>query len=428
MDFIEKIKNCAIKGYKEYGVLPSITIAQAILESGWGKSELATNANNLFGIKASNDWKGQTYTVRTAEYDKNNKKYYINAPFRKYASIDDSILDHSAFFTSTNWRKDNYAKFLNAKDYRTAAREIQNAGYATSQEYANQLIDLIERYSLNKYDDIKTGGRKMKIFVSVGHSILKGGACTSADGFVNEYAYNKALAPYVKEAIEDLGHACDIVICPEYTFTSKNQEAAYKLPIANKGGYDLVAELHLNSAGPTAHGSECFYYPGDTKGKAIADRFCRDMETKGFTNRGAKTQQLYMIYETKPTAVLFESFFCDNQGDYSRSVELGYKSIAESIAYALTGDKSKKQVSKPSVKISATTTKKGGYFVLTNTPGDILNVRQMPTADSKIVSSYRHGSKIYVHDIIHGDGTWYKVEYHKGTFGYVSAKYCKGIK
>lgn len=70
-----------------------------------------------------------------------------------------------------------------------------------------------------------------------------------------------------------------------------------------------------------------------------------------------------------------------------------------------------------------------GYYVLTDTPGDVLNVREKPSTSSRIVSSYRHGSKIYVHEVIHTtDSTWYKIEYHKGKFGYVAARYCLGIK
>lgn len=70
-----------------------------------------------------------------------------------------------------------------------------------------------------------------------------------------------------------------------------------------------------------------------------------------------------------------------------------------------------------------------GYYVLTNTPRDVLNVREKPSATSRIVSSYRDKSKIYVHEVIHtADSTWYKIEYHKGKFGYVAARFCKGIK
>ena len=90
--FIDKVKTLAIEGWEIGKILPSVTIAQACLESKWGESELATKAHNLFGIKAKKDWKGESYTVRTAEYDKDNKQFFINAPFRKYNSWDESLL------------------------------------------------------------------------------------------------------------------------------------------------------------------------------------------------------------------------------------------------------------------------------------------------------------------------------------------------
>lgn len=152
--FIDKVKDGAIAGWYEGKILPSVTIAQACLESGWGKSELATKAYNLFGIKASKDWTGESYTVKTAEYDSNGKKYYINAAFRKYRSWQDSIVDHARFFHTPAWREDNYKNVIGEVDYRKACKSLQSAGYATSQEYASQLIGLIEMYKLDKYDSV----------------------------------------------------------------------------------------------------------------------------------------------------------------------------------------------------------------------------------------------------------------------------------
>ena len=152
--FIDKVKDGAIAGWHEGKILPSVTIAQAILESGWGTSELATKANNLFGIKASKDWTGESYTVKTAEYDKNNNKYFINAPFRKYRNWQCSLVDHARFFHTPAWREDNYKAVIGEVDYRKACKSLQSAGYATSQEYASQLIGLIEMYKLDKYDSV----------------------------------------------------------------------------------------------------------------------------------------------------------------------------------------------------------------------------------------------------------------------------------
>ena len=110
--FLSAIKQGAMDGAKE-GVLPSITAAQAILESGWGSSELAKAPNNnLFGIKDSEDWNGEIVTVPTQEYV-NGGYITVNAAFRKYASWNDSVVDHAKFFTSTEWRKNNYRKVVN---------------------------------------------------------------------------------------------------------------------------------------------------------------------------------------------------------------------------------------------------------------------------------------------------------------------------
>ena len=149
--FLSAIKQGAMDGAKE-GVLPSITAAQAILESGWGSSELAKAPNNnLFGIKGSEDWHGEIVTVPTQEY-LNGDYITVNAAFRKYASWNDSVVDHAKFFTSTEWRKDNYRKVVNETDYRIAAQELKNAGYATDPSYPGKLIRLIEAYKLYEWD------------------------------------------------------------------------------------------------------------------------------------------------------------------------------------------------------------------------------------------------------------------------------------
>ena len=149
--FLSAIKQGAMDGAKE-GVLPSITAAQAILESGWGSSELAKAPNNnLFGIKDSEDWNGESVTVLTQEYV-NGGYITVNAAFRKYASWNDSVVDHAKFFTSTEWRKDNYRKVVNETDYRIAAQELKNAGYATDPTYPGKLIRLIEAYKLYEWD------------------------------------------------------------------------------------------------------------------------------------------------------------------------------------------------------------------------------------------------------------------------------------
>ena len=162
-DFLNKIVPYAIEDSKTSNVLPSITIAQGALESAWGLSGLTVYANNLFGIKASNDWKGPVYNVVTREYAapvydasgkliKDGYWYETVAGFRKYDSWLGSIKDHGAFFTGTEWRKENYKHVVGEKDYRKAAQALLNAGYATDPGYANKLIAIIENYKLYEHD------------------------------------------------------------------------------------------------------------------------------------------------------------------------------------------------------------------------------------------------------------------------------------
>ncbi|MYN70378.1 cell wall hydrolase [Streptococcus suis] len=132
-------------------IVTSVMLAQSILESGWGTSQLATNAYNIFGIKADSSWKGNTYTVQTKEVV-NGKTITVEKQFRAYKSLLESISDYGSFFTSTAWRIKNYASFLQATNYETALTSLLASGYATDPAYAEKLKSLIQRYGLDQYD------------------------------------------------------------------------------------------------------------------------------------------------------------------------------------------------------------------------------------------------------------------------------------
>ncbi|WP_051623599.1 glycoside hydrolase family 73 protein [Clostridium hydrogeniformans] len=145
-EFVEKVSVGAVESYKKYNVIPSITIAQAILESGWGKSGLTAKANNLFGIKAFG-WKGAFVEMLTAEYKGDGSKYYITARFRAYNSWEESIEDHSKVLMQSN-----FAGVRSATNYRDAAHALRAGGYATDPGYPQLIISTIEMYGLYKYD------------------------------------------------------------------------------------------------------------------------------------------------------------------------------------------------------------------------------------------------------------------------------------
>lgn len=165
-EFVEKIGPLAAQDMKTSGVLASITTAQACLESGYGSTELAVNANNLFGMKCSlsgNTWDSvwdgvSKYTKKTNEQKPDGTVYTITADFRKYPDILTSIKDHSCYLNGAmNGSKMRYEGLAGEKDYRKAAELIKAGGYATDIVYVDKLCSLIERWNLTKYDKEDTG-------------------------------------------------------------------------------------------------------------------------------------------------------------------------------------------------------------------------------------------------------------------------------
>jgi hypothetical protein len=143
-DFINRIVPDAQKAMNKYRVLASLSIAQAILETGYGDS---VPGNNLFGIKA-NGWTGKTVTTKTTEENESGDKITITATFRAYPSWAASIDDHGAFIAGN----ERYANILGVADYKTVCNRLQADGYATAVDYASNLISLIEQYRLYQYD------------------------------------------------------------------------------------------------------------------------------------------------------------------------------------------------------------------------------------------------------------------------------------
>lgn len=152
LQYIDTYKDAAMNNMRIKKVPASITLAQGILESGAGNSDLATLANNHFGIKCHN-WKGETY------YKDDDAP---NECFRKYPSVQDSYADHAEFLIS----RPRYAKCfqLEITDYKGWARELKAAGYATLPTYADKLINTIEKYRLYDFDlMVYNGGIENKV-------------------------------------------------------------------------------------------------------------------------------------------------------------------------------------------------------------------------------------------------------------------------
>lgn len=149
--YVSQYQDLAIREMHRTGIPASIKLAQAILESDAGRSELARGANNHFGIKCGEGWSGPTYGKKDDEggfLGIGRKK----SCFRQYPTPYDSFYDHSEFLSN----RERYAFLFDIKPgkYKKWAKGLKKAGYATSNRYPKRLIDLIERYNLDRLDSI----------------------------------------------------------------------------------------------------------------------------------------------------------------------------------------------------------------------------------------------------------------------------------
>lgn len=150
-EFINQLVPVAKELHQAYGILPSIILGQAILESDWGRSELSAKYNNLFGIKSFSPH-DDSVKLKTKEF-KDGKWIEINANFKVYASWGDCMRDHTLLFVNgVDWDPYLYQGVLLASDYTTAANALQSAGYATDPNYASKIISVIEKNKLYQYD------------------------------------------------------------------------------------------------------------------------------------------------------------------------------------------------------------------------------------------------------------------------------------
>ena len=161
--YIAQFKDVAIAEMNAFGIPASITLAQGILESSSGNSSLAKFANNHFGIKCTSDWKGKAYY---RDDDQNNDC------FRVYKDARESFKDHSTFLKRKRY---SFLFELDKNDYRNWALGLKTAGYATNPKYPDLLINLIEKYSLNQYDQSETEREKInredRVFTEINANI-----------------------------------------------------------------------------------------------------------------------------------------------------------------------------------------------------------------------------------------------------------------
>lgn len=316
IQFIDMLAPFAVKHGIANGVLPSLIIAQGILESARGTSDLAVEANNLFGIKKGSGWTGPVYAKKSPEHLPNGEIIYPVSEFRKYPSYEGAVIDLIHKYThGTGWEPFNrYAAVLSQTDYRKATQAVKDAGYATDVNYPAKLNDLIERYDLTKYD----GGvdRVVEIVLDGGH----GGKDPGATGHgLQEKSVALDLTLRTGKLLADMGANV------KYTRTTDVfVDLIERARIANQHNADVFVSLHLNSGstnGVPGTGFESYIHNSIKGGRtaeiqdAIHHNVAAVFLAEGLRDRGKKKANLAVLRETKMPAVLLELGFINNATD-----------------------------------------------------------------------------------------------------------------
>lgn len=309
--FIDEIAPFAIKHGLANDILPSLLIAQGVLESG-GKSELATEANNLFGIKKGSGWENKpVYTVKTKEYDKDGNLYFIDASFRKYGSYEECIQDLILkYVEGLPWEAHNrYQDVVGEKDYSVVTQTLYEVGYATDFNYPSKLNSIIERYDLTKYDEEETN--MVKIFIDPGH----GGHDPGAIGYgLRESDLTLKISLKIRDILQREYQNVQVKMSRTTdVFLTLGERAR----LSNVWNADLLLSVHINAT-PSGYGYEDFIFNGSVGQRTIQIQNAINesvVQATGWRNRGKKRKNLQVLRSSKASAVLTESGFIDNPND-----------------------------------------------------------------------------------------------------------------
>ena len=347
--FIEQIAAYVRMYAPEYGILVySPVIAQAILESGSGTTELAQNANNFFGLK----WRENRCPTSNGYYikvgsEQNPDGSYVSSVM-KWFKFQDMKACVKGYFDFIN--NQNYAALKGVTDPEEYLRRIKAAGYATSLKYVENLINVIKRYDLTKYDP-KEGEKKLRINVHAGHNPDGKVAC-GAIGFLKESTENRIIKNEVIRLLRALGHT--VYDCTVDNGTSEKNVLQNNVAKCNAHEVDLDVSIHLNAAAKDYTGNgkttgvEVFVYKEDSKAKPYAAAVAKAICNLGFTLRddavkdGVKiAPQFYVLRNTNAPAMLIECCFVDDKDDVAL---YDSKKMAEAIVYGITGQRYEEEI------------------------------------------------------------------------------------
>lgn len=330
--FIDRYGSEAIAAGNEFNVLPLLIMCQAILESGWGESDLARNANNFFGIKKGVGWEGPTYQKETAEFSEVLGHHTVIAEFRKYDTPGDCFRDLGAFY-----HRDRYHGVPGEKDLFLAVQAAWLSGYATDPNYpakilsiANANAELLEGFELSE----------KVVTMAAGHAGF--GVTSGKRGPDGKFEWNFN-NPVVLAAIAHLHDTFGNVRVVRVDDPTGRTDVPLgtRVKRSDAAGAHLHVDVHHNALGttwrPDGIGIETFRMQGlsatSAAARAQAEIHRRIVSAMGLRDRGMKTANFQVLRETKAPAVLTEGGFMDSRVD-RRAMDDPIKLQAQGVAIA----------------------------------------------------------------------------------------------
>lgn len=342
-NFIGTLAPYAIRHGRAMNILPSLILAQGILETGGGTSELAREANNLFGIKKGTGWDGPVHAVVTSEYRKNDagedEIYYITAEFRKYDSYEGAVIDLcDKYVNGTTWESHNrYEAVIGNFDFDAVTQAVKDAGYATDPNYPAKLRNIYEVYDLGQYDvgfvtdiieeateiieSIEEETRMVKVVFDAGHAKTTPGKRTPAGE--REWTFNNVV---VLAAIAELQRYANVEIL-RVDDPSGNTDVPLNTRTARANSWQgaLYVSVHHNAntgRWGTWTGVETFVYTTSTNNsgsmKLAREVHPRLVKAMGLKDRGIKKANFAVIRQTKMPAILTEGGYMDSTIDIKK--------------------------------------------------------------------------------------------------------------
>ncbi len=236
---IEDIGNYAASTYSEHKILPSLTVAQFILESSSNKresgiSKLAEEHYNYFGMKAGSSWKGDRVNCKTFEYTKAGEKYDTSAYFRAYSSLEEGMKGYYEFL-----QYPRYSNLKNVKDYKTACKLIREDGWATAPSYTDSLISIIESNNLTRFDksiskvmtglSLASAPTKTTYWIYENNPIQTSGLSLKVS--YSDGSSKTVTSGFTIEKVPDMSHEGSVPVTISYTENSVKKTVSYNITL-----------------------------------------------------------------------------------------------------------------------------------------------------------------------------------------------------